>query len=306
MQMKKMFGIALAAALVGSMAVVAMPVSAIEYDGEEHTLGIVGSFNSWAEDIAAMTDVDGDGIYEGAYVYTGEETQEFDFKVRADGQWTTSWGVYEFSDSEEDPKDRTQNSQTNCKVTLSTNQKLIVRLDTTKVDDAAAATPGSYVNNEAFDFEVDGLEYWPVSFEVVDVTAEQDIPFETLGFIGEFNEWAEDIAAMTDEDGDGIYVGEYTYTGEETKDFEFKVRADGQWSTSWGVYEFSDDAADPKDRTQNSQTNCKVTLNPNQKLIVKLDTTKVADEAVATPKSYVNKAIFDFNADGVEYWPVSF
>ncbi len=41
MQMKKMFGIALAAALVGSMAVVAMPVSAIEYDGEEHTLGIV-------------------------------------------------------------------------------------------------------------------------------------------------------------------------------------------------------------------------------------------------------------------------
>ncbi len=158
MQMKKMFGIALAAALVGSMAVVAMPVSAIEYDGEEHTLGIVGDFTNWGGNDAdgnptpdvAMTDPDGDGVYEGAYIHTGD-AGEFEFKVRADSAWTTSWGAYEFNADQ--AIDRTQNSQTNLKVSLEAGKKLIVKLDTTKVDPLALANAESYVNTDAFDFE---------------------------------------------------------------------------------------------------------------------------------------------------------
>ena len=182
MKMKKCFSVTLTAVLVSSVAAVAATTvsAAADFVASEHTFGIIGGFNNWTEDIAAMTYVDGDGIYEGAYVYTGKETETFEFKVRADGQWTTSWGVYEFSNDAEYPQDRTRNSQTNFKVTLSTNQKLIVRLDTTKVADEAVATPGSYVNNEAFDFEVDGFEFWPVTFEVVSIENASTIDKQTM------------------------------------------------------------------------------------------------------------------------------
>ena len=235
-----------------------------------------------------MTDEDGDGVYEA--VVEGVDAGTYDFKVRADGAWDYSWGVYEAE------YDRTQNSQTNCSVTLEEGQKLVVKLDTTKVDDAAKENAESAVNEEGFNFNEDGFEYWPVTFEVVDDT--QKIPFTTLGVIGGFNSWASDIAEMTDEDGDGVY--EAVVEGVDAGTYDFKVRADGAWDYSWGVYEAE------YDRTQNSQTNCNVTLEEGQKLVVKLDTTKVDDAAKENAESAVNEEGFNFNEDGFEYWPVTF
>ena len=123
--------------------------------------------------------------------------------------------------------------QTNCNVTLEEGQKLIVRLDTTKVDDAAKENEESYVNDEGFNFKQEGYDFWPVTFEVVDDT--QTRPFQTLGVIGGFNSWASDIAEMTDEDGDGVY--EAVVEGVDAGTYDFKVRADGAWDYSWGVYE---------------------------------------------------------------------
>ncbi len=294
-QAKKMIGIALAAALVGSMAAVAATSSASAKTVSDFgSFGVIGGFNNWAADVA-MTDEDGDGVYEAEVTETGT----YEFKVRADGAWDYSWGVYE------EEYDRTQNSQTNCSATVGDGQKLVVKLDTTKVDDAATANADSYVNDGDFDFETEGYDFWPVTFEVIDAEEseeseeskgdEQYKPFTTLGVIGGFNSWGGDVE-MTDDDGDGIYEAEVTETGS----YDFKVRADGAWDYSWGAYE------EDYDRTQNSQTNCSATVGEGQKLVVKLDTTKVDDAAKANADSFVNDEDFNFATDGFDFWPVTF
>ncbi len=287
MQTKKIIGIALAAALVSSMAAVAA-TSVSAADAKFTTLGVIGGFNEWGGDVA-MTDADGDGVYEAEVTVVGD----YDFKVRADGAWDLSWGVYEAD------YDRTQNSQTNAHATVAEGQKLVVKLDTTKVDDAAKANADSFVNNADFNFDADGIDFWALTFEVVDASVpttgdNQVKPFKTLGVIGGFNEWGGDVA-MTD-DGNGVYVAEVTTVGE----YDFKVRADGAWDYSWGIYE-SD-----YDRTQNSQTNAHATVAEGQKLVVKLDTTKVDDAAKANAGSHVNESDFDFATEGYDFWPLTF
>ena len=129
MKKSKILGIALVAAMAASMAVVS--ASALSADEmKDHTVGICGAFNGWGGDSAdvAMTDDDGDGVWEGTVVidnvtedmitesmtdkgsagvvsrgYSGVQ-----FKIRLDGEWGTSWGDYE------EVYDRTENSQTNC------------------------------------------------------------------------------------------------------------------------------------------------------------------------------------------------
>ena len=117
----------------------------------------------------------------------------------------------------------------------------------------------------------------------------------TFGVIGGFCDW-EGGVEMTDEDGDGVYTG----TVDKVGTYEFKVRADSAWNYNWGSYEAE------YDRTQNSQTNFCATVNEGEKLIVRLDTTKVADEAKVNPNSYVNDPDFDFDRDGCEFWSVTF
>ena len=290
MQTKKILGIALCAALVSSMAATAAMSASAAQEKPFTTLSVIGDFNEWKADVA-MTDDDGDGIYEA----TVEATGEYTFKVRADGDWKYSWGVYE------EDHDRTQNSQTNCSAKVEDGQVLVVKLDTTKVDDAAKANDKSAVNEADFDFDAEGYDFWPVTFEVK--TAEtkptkpenQVVPFTTLGVIGDFNEWKSDVA-MTDDDGDGIYEAIVNATGEYT----FKVRADGDWKYSWGVYE------EEHDRTQNSQTNCSVKVEEGKALKVTLNTLVVDEAAKANEKSAVNEADFDFAADGFDFWPVTF
>lgn len=58
----------------------------LEWVAADHTYGIIGGFNGWAEDVA-MTD-NGDGTWSGEV----ELTAGTEFKVRADGAWDYSWG----------------------------------------------------------------------------------------------------------------------------------------------------------------------------------------------------------------------
>ena len=224
MQTKKIIGIALAAALVGSMAAVAATsVSAVDsveadFSLEGHSVGIIGGFNSWGSDIAEMTDADGDGVYVG--VVNNVAAGDTEFKIRLDGAWDYSWGEYEAD------YDRTFNSQTNCKISTTEATDLIVLLDTNG-DDA----------------NIWAVKYFTVENEGGDTTPQ----FSTLGVIGGFNSWGGDVA-MTN--NGGIYSAAI---GDLEAGTEFKVRADGAWDLSWGAYE-----AD-YERTQNSQTNCKVT-----------------------------------------------
>ena len=150
MKKSKILGIALAAAMVSSVA--AISVSAIEKDEmKDHTVGITGSFCNWGntgETDVPMSDDDGDGVYEGTFTIDSVEAgmisaQTTDkgpagvvetgkvgvqFKIRLDGTWGTSWGDFE------EAFGRTENSQTNCCVEVSEGQSvtITVKLDTNK------------------------------------------------------------------------------------------------------------------------------------------------------------------------------
>ena len=296
---KKLLAVLLTSAMVGSVAMTAV-TSAAAYDNDfgrpsDHTFGVIGGFNEWSKD-APMTDDDSDGIYEAVIPVTGQ----YDFKVRTDASWEYSWGEYEAD------FDRTQNSQTNFHAVVAEGQKMVVKLDTTKVADEALANPDSYVNDPDFTFDTDGYNFWPISYEVVDLdtpipqpepTPEpQYKPFTTLSVIGGFTFWNEDID-MTDDDGDGIYQA--TVTSFEEGYGEFKVRADHDWAYNWGDY-------DPDyDTTMGTRTYRTEWFDEGQKIIISLDTTRVSEKALANPDSSVNDPYFNFNEDGYRYWPVS-
>ena len=184
MQTKKILGIALAASLVASMAATAaMSVNAAAISDvseiKDHSVGIIGSFNNWSDDVA-MNDDDGDGIYEGVVEIDSvtsdmisEATMDdgsgnqiprgitgITFKVRLDKDWTDSWGDYE------EAYVRTWNSQTNCVVEAKegTHVKITVKLDTTKNCDEAVAA-GEVEKDDDVDYTLIPVTY---SIETVD------------------------------------------------------------------------------------------------------------------------------------------
>ena len=255
MYKKKIIGIALIAAMVSSMA--ATSVSARDFIPDDevadyfsnHTIGVIGGFNGWASDVAKLTDEDGDGIY--TAVVENVEPGTYEFKVRADEAWDDSWGEYEAD------YDRTFNSQTNCSITVEETGNLVVELDTTGDDSVV----------------------WPVNYymQTEEPVEEPTGTPSRYGIVGSMTGWGNDSAdfAMYETET-GVYVG--TTTELPAGDYQFKVRADSDWTDSWGVYE------EDYDRTYNSQTNLEVTLDEAAVITVMLDAT--GDDEAVWPVSY--------------------
>ena len=262
MQTKKILGIALAAALVGSMATVAVSAREAMDDGEgatyfdTHTIGIVGSMTGWGEqsDIPMYPVAQGEGTPISSKIYVGVVQNlaagSYDFKVRADSSWDDSWGVYEAD------YDRTFNSQTNCHAD--------VKVDGTDIVVALAA------------IGEDG-NIWPVNF--IASTSETATNY---GIVGSMTGWGEKPDAVMYDLGDGLIGGTIKVAA---GDYEFKVRKDSAWADSWGAYE-----AD-YDRTYNSQTNCKLSVAEDTTIFVMLDTS--GDDEELWPVGYAY-----YGADG--------
>ncbi len=141
MQTKKILAIALAAAMVGSIATVTSMTAFAgreELDSaeelatyfEDHTVGVVGSITGWgAIDDIAMTDEDGDGVYTAEFranitddMLADKEAGTIQFKVRADGAWDDSWGDYD------EDYDRVMNSQVNCEMNVTSGESYVIRV----------------------------------------------------------------------------------------------------------------------------------------------------------------------------------
>ena len=159
MRKSKVLSVAMSAVLVASLAAAASVSVSAEITNssqiKDHKVGVVGSFNGWANDVA-LTDADGDGVYEGV-VEIPEVTEDMFlgwniddeptgesyvlFKVRLDGDWTDSWGNYE------PLNDRCWNSQSNVPVKeaeVGKPIKFTVYFDTKNPSPAALANPDSY------------------------------------------------------------------------------------------------------------------------------------------------------------------
>ena len=121
-------------------------------------------------DDVAMTDADQDGVFEGAFKVKVTanmltENGDIEFKVRADSKWDDSWGEYEAD------YDRTFNSQTNCKIEgVNAGDELTVKvtLDTNQVSSDALDNPDSGVNEDGFDNDAMGFNYWKVDYQLVE------------------------------------------------------------------------------------------------------------------------------------------
>ena len=141
-----------------------------------HTVGVVGSFNGWKDDVP-LTDDDGDGLYEGIVTvdevtedmiinwdiddeWTGEKYLQF--KVRLDGEWEDSWGNYE------PLYDRCWNSQSGVPVkeaVIGKSLKFKVYFDT-KHDSPAAIAMTDYW---CWEEPVDKLYYLNVYYEILSI-----------------------------------------------------------------------------------------------------------------------------------------
>ena len=195
MRKSKILATAVSAALVASLAATAaISVSAAGIgnvsDIKSHSVGITGSFNAWEATDVAMTDDDGDGVYEGVVDIENvtkdmisEATMDdgagnqiprgkkgITFKVRLDKDWTDSWGDYE------EAYVRTYNSQTNCVVEAKegTHVKITVKLDTTKNCPEAIAA-GEVEKDDDVDYSLIPVTY---SIEEVAGAAADTTPSE--------------------------------------------------------------------------------------------------------------------------------
>ena len=175
MNKSKILSVALTAAVVASVAAVSTSASALtSAEVKDHSVGITGAFpacEEWTKDIA-MTDDNNDGIYEAEI--KDVPAGDYEFKVRLDGAWDASWGEYEWKDASGADADRTQNSQTNCKVTVADGQVVKVTFDTTKISEKALAQDGSYAKELSGADDEDAYNFWPVTYTVEDAKSDDD------------------------------------------------------------------------------------------------------------------------------------
>ena len=164
-------------------------------------------------------------------------------------------------------------------------------------------------------FAVGALSAVSVSAEISKVS---DIPSHTVGVVGSFNDWKDDVP-LTDDDGDGLYEGIVT-VDEVTKDMivgwniddmptgesylQFKVRLDGEWSDSWGYYE------PIHERCWNCQSNVPVkeaVVGKSLKFKVYFDTKNPNPLALENPDSYTAEPFYydDYNYLYVYYEIIS-
>ena len=106
-----------------------------------------------------------------------------------------------------------------------------------------------------------------------DPTPPDDRVVSPYSIIGSMTSWSKDIPMYYV--NDNVVSGEFTLS---PGSYEFKVRKDAAWDLSWGVYE------PDYDRTQNSQTNCNITV-----------------ENVTTVT-----VILDMSGDDMDLWPITY
>ena len=88
----------------------------------------------------------------------------------------------------------------------------------------------------------------------------------TYGVTGTFPDcenWTKDIELKESSSKPGIYVATVKNLPQDT--YQFKVRANGEWTDSWGELD--------RGATYNSQINCEVTLNRTSNVEITFDTT---------------------------------
>lgn len=78
--------------VVGFVATVAMVMMMCTSVFAFDTYEVMGGFNGWGEPGIAMSDADGDGIWE-AVIDIAEATDKLEVKVRADSDWNSAWGA---------------------------------------------------------------------------------------------------------------------------------------------------------------------------------------------------------------------
>ena len=218
MNKSRILSVALTAAMVASVAAVstigasaATLTTADQINDGTHTVGIVGGFNGWAADgEVAMTDDDGDGVYEGTISVPEVKADmltdgKVEFKVRLDASWDNSWGDYDtkHTDDTSDDDDRTENSQTNCAVAATEGQPLTVNVKF----DTTAANPEALANSESGANDPEQLLYFlNVSYEVVDTAADDTTADDTTAD----DTTADDTTADEESDTAPVQTGDAT------------------------------------------------------------------------------------------------
>jgi len=185
---------------------------------------LAGTFNNWSPTATAMSDEDGDGIYE---IRLKLEPGNYQYKFVVDGQW------YEDPYSVDYAPDG-YGGKNSVLVVPGGVEELVVGIKSkggeqgVAGEKAAAPTAGAGV---------------PVTFlfDVGDGTA-------NVYVAGTFNGWDPNKDKLTDEDGDGIYAITLEL---EPGTYQYKFVRDGEWITDTSAKDFADDGFGGKNSVLN-------------------------------------------------------
>ncbi len=235
---------------------------------EASKYGIVGSLTGWGnpDDASYKPDFAMYQTEEGKYVGIAKDVAAGEgimFKVRADGKWDSSWGVYD------EDKDSTKNGMDdNVTVNLDAVSDIVVFLDASDEDDELWAVSYAVISDGAIVSE----DYMG---KVDDGEDEPETPVaepSRYGIAGDLTGWGSNPDyPMYETATKGVYVGKTDAL--EAGTYQVKVRADGLWDESWGMYD------EEKDSTKNGfEDNINVTVEAGSVIFVQIDTTGEDDE----------------------------
>ena len=173
-------------------------------------LGVIGSFNGWAEDVVMEFNTSKQRFY--ADVQFAEDGQ---FKFRADADWAVNWGADAFGMTVSNGDGNLEAKAGNYRVYVNMNDKDGMTLE---------LNAGMYGKEE------------PTAGTTTPENPEPE-PTPVVGWslIGAFNEWGGDLMLASD--------GTYFYVKGAELEGELKFRKDGDWAVNFGLAEGAEFAA---------------------------------------------------------------
>ena len=169
----------------------------------EHTWGVIGSFNGWADDVVMNFNAEKQRFY--ADVEFAEDGQ---FKLRADADWALNWGAEAFGMTVSNGDGNLEAKAGNYRIYANMNNPATMTIE---------LNAGMFGKEE------------PVGGTTTPETPVEPTPVVGWGLVGEYNGWGAEADVMLASDGTFLAAKGVALSG------QVKFRKDGDWAVNFGA-----------------------------------------------------------------------
>lgn len=166
-------------------------------------IGVIGSFNGWAEDVVMQFNVEKQRFYADV-----EFTEAGQFKLRADADWAVNWGAEAFGMTVSNSDGNLEAAAGKYRIYANMNNPAGMTIE---------LVAGMYGKDE------------PVSGGTTEPEPEPTPTVQGWGLVGEYNVWGETPDVMLASDGTYLVAKGVELSG------QVKFRKDGAWDVNFGA-----------------------------------------------------------------------